>query len=206
MLAEPFNSLLWHAAATARVCSAEIASHGSPSLFKVLSELSNDYVYLVNVVPNHSFVVSDKLGHFQTKIYTIEEIRVDPSIGQLTPPEITTVSQSINQYNQLLQNLILDAENESYDYAKFHIDIDFSDRSLQSLNLFNHLGLEKLINLNKLSVDLKLILNPITPQSVALNDKNRKILSYIDSRFINIQIQITNALIYEIDTTGAKLN
>lgn len=204
MIKEPFNALLWHAAAIMRACSVELAQHGSQLLRDVAHCLPSELCGIRSITSATNFTLVDfaDYGHYKLNQAVNGEWRVETRQGPSTI-EIHSIGECLRVINQEIYSLTYKFSDVQIDFNNWP-DIELlSDNSLQMLGIFDLRGLDKLVELEALASRVSFTSTVTNPMSLGTMAATQELVRQIDHLTRRARILLTNALIYSVYASAA---
>lgn len=204
MIKEPFNALLWHAAATMRACSVELAQHGSQLLRNLAPCLPGKLFGIRSLTNTTDFTLVDfaNYEHYKLNQAVNGAWRVETRQGPSTI-EIHSINECIRVINQEIYSLTYKFSDVQIDFNNWPDIEPSSDNSFQMLGIFDLRGLDKLVQLEALASRVSFTSTVTSPMSLGTMAVTQDLVRQIDHLTRRARILLTNALIYSVYTSAA---
>lgn len=197
MLAEPFNLVLWHVAAMANACSNEVAERGSPHWFKKIWGLSQCPIYIRHFLPNDVVHLTDINGQFDIQI-EFSNSSVTMGSGNFFPISIDPVSSVLRDYHDLITGYIHTASQGDLDFTAVDTTIDLRDDALANLKIFHPEGITQLLDVNRLSSIVEIVLSAKSSQTLSSHQNTFKMRIDLRNDLREISKSLTNSLAFDV--------
>jgi len=204
VIKEPFNALLWHAAATMRACSVELAQHGSQLLRNLAPCLPGKLFGIGSITSTTDFTLVDfaNYEHYKFNQAVNGEWRVEARQGPSTI-EIHSIGECLRVINQEIYSLTYKFSDVQIDFNNWPDIEPSSDNSLQMLGIFDLRGLDKLVQLEALASRVSFTSTVTSPMSLGTMAATQDLVRQIDHLTRRARILLTNALIYSVYASAA---
>lgn len=197
MLAEPFNLVLWHVAAMANACSHEVAERGSPQWFKSIWALTQDPIYIRHLLPNDVVRLADINHQFDIQI-DLKNNSVQMGSGNFFPISIDPVSSVLRDYHSLINSYINTASQNDLDFTAIDTTMDLRDDALANLRIFHSEGITQLLDVNRLSSIVEMVLSTKSSQTLTSHENTFKMRIDMRNDLREISKRLTNSLVFDV--------
>ncbi len=197
MLAEPFNFVLWHIAAITNACSIEVAERGSPQWFKKIWEIAQYPVYIRHVLPNDVVHLTNISGRLDIQIELSNASATIEPIDAF-PISIDPVSTVLRDYHKLINEYINTVSQQELDFTAIDTTIDLRDDALANLRIFDPVGIRQLLDVNRLSSIVEIILSTKSSQTLTSHENTFKMRIEMRNDLLEIRKRLTNSLVFDV--------
>ena len=197
MLAEPFNLVLWHVAAMANACSNEVAERGSPQWFKNMWDLTQYPIYIRHLLPNDVVHLADINGQFDIQI-ELSNYSITMGPGNFLPISIDPISSVMRDYHELINYYIHAASQNDLDFTAIDTTMDLRDDALANLRIFDPEGITQLLDVNRLSSIVEMVLSEKSSQTLTSYQNTFKMRIDMRNDLCEISKRLTNSLVFDV--------
>lgn len=197
MLAEPFNLVLWHVAAMANACSNEVAERGSPKWYRNIWNVTQNPIYIRHLLPNDVVRLSDLDGQNDIQI-ELSNFSLTMGSGNFLPISIDPISSVLRDYHELINGYIHTASQSDLDFTAIDTTMDLRDDALANLRIFHPEGIAQLLDVNRLSSIVEMVLSANSSQTLTSYQNTFKMRLDMRNDLREICKRLTNSLVFDV--------